>query len=57
MIEDLEPLGVQRSFSVPISGPKGSLKQSHHTRTAQAAVVEKSSAKVDSSGVDLDEDE
>lgn len=26
MIDDLEPLGVQRSFSVPISGPKGSLR-------------------------------
>ena len=48
MIDDLEPLGVQRSFSVPISGPKGSLRQANHTRAAQASVADMAGQKLDS---------
>lgn len=57
MIDELEPLGVQRSFSVPISGPKGSVAQNTHARTAQASIVEKSGQASESSTVKLDEDE
>ena len=57
MIDDLEPLGVQRSFSVPISGPKGSLRQKTSTRATQASVMTKAGQGANSSAVNLDEDE
>jgi len=57
MIDELEPLSVQRSFSVPISGPKGSLRQANHTRAAQASVVDTAGQRPDSVAVNLDEDE
>jgi hypothetical protein len=57
MIDDLEPLGVQRSFSVPISGPKGSLRSRTSTRAAQASALAKAGQGADSSAVNLDEDE
>lgn len=57
MIDDLEPLEVQRSLSVPISGPKGSVRPASLPRAAQATAVEKSGAKATGCGVSLDEDE
>lgn len=36
MIEDLEPLGVQRSYSVPTSGPKGGTRQGAGVRLQPA---------------------
>ena len=57
MIDDLEPLGVQRSFSVPISGPKGSLRSRTSTSAAQASALAKAGQGADSSAVNLDEDE
>lgn len=57
MIDDLEPLGVQRSLSVPISGPKGSLRPSNYIRSAQAASLDKGASKIGSCAGTLDEEE
>jgi hypothetical protein len=57
MIDELEPLGVQRSFSVPISGPKGGVARSTPARTAQVSIGDKSGQAPESSTVKLDEDE
>lgn len=57
MIDDLEPLEVQRSLSVPVSGPKGSVRPASISRAAQATAVEKAGSKASSSGASLDEDE
>jgi hypothetical protein len=40
LIEDLEPLGVQRSYSVPTSGPKGGTRQGAAARLQQAKALE-----------------
>jgi hypothetical protein len=40
LIEDLEPLGVQRSYSVPTSGPKGGTRQGTAARLQQAKALE-----------------
>ena len=57
MMDDLEPLDVQRSLSVPISGPKGSVQPSGASPAAFAAVGEKSSLQVGGKGTSLDEDD
>jgi hypothetical protein len=56
-IDSLEPLEVQRSLSVPISGPKGSLRPASVARATQAAAEEKSSSRTGGQEGGLDEDE
>lgn len=54
-LEPLQPLQPQRSFSVPISGPKGGFKRSTAARPGQEA-VEQAGAGADGPGAGLDED-
>jgi hypothetical protein len=53
-LEPLEPLQLSRSLSVPVSGPKGSVRPAG---LAKGTAVEKPGARVESSGTGLDEDE
>jgi len=55
-IDDLEPLEVQRSLTVPISGPKGSLRPANFSRAALAAPDVRAGSKAGSGGACLDED-
>jgi hypothetical protein len=57
MIDDLEPIGLQRSLSVPISGPKASLKQTSLARAAPGSAVDTVGPSRDGHVVRLDEDE
>lgn len=57
LIEDLEPLGVQRSYSVPTSGPKGGARQATTARLQKVKAQERAA---EGSGQDvgrLNEDE
>ena len=42
-LDELEPLGLQRSLSVPISGPKGGIKQANRASVALGLAADKAS--------------
>lgn len=56
-MDELEPLGLQRSLSVPISGPKGGLKQANRASVALGLAADKASQDDESSQERIDEDE
>lgn len=56
-MDELEPLDLQRSLSVPISGPKGGLRQPARAGASRGLAADKASHGAESNAAALDEDE
>lgn len=56
-MDELEPLGLQRSLSLPISGPKGGTKEANRAGVALGLAADKASQDEESSQESIDEDE
>lgn len=57
MMDDLEPLALHRSHSVPISGPKSSLSKGNDSPVVRSLARDKGKRGEETSFANLDEDE